>query len=114
MRGVSPVRSAADLRGGRLLVFFPDEGLSDGAAEVETRGFFDLDNAPPWDTWVGLFRDVEAERSADYLVSWVPKRLVDLIDRGIRANPEECICWLDGTSLTVAVHLRARKILPEA
>jgi hypothetical protein len=114
VRAASPVSSAADLRGGRLLVYFPDEELSDGAAEAETRGFFDVNNAPPWDTWVGLFRDDEAGRSGDYLVSWVPRLFVELVDRGIYVNPEECIRWLDSTNLAVAAHLRAQKILPGA
>jgi hypothetical protein len=33
--------------GGRLLAYFPDADLSDGAAEVESRGFFDVYNTPP-------------------------------------------------------------------
>src|SRR5690242_12115275 len=39
-----------DLAGGRILVYGPDEELSDGAAEAETHGFFDVNNCPPWDT----------------------------------------------------------------
>ena len=38
---------------GRLLVYFPDEELWDGAAEAASSGFFDEHNAPPWGTWVG-------------------------------------------------------------
>src|SRR4051794_11881850 len=48
----SPVNTANDLGGGRLLLYFPDANLADGAAEVETRGFLDIENMPPWDTWV--------------------------------------------------------------
>src|SRR5215831_9834479 len=37
---------------GRALVYFPDANLSDGAAEAESGGFFDVYNAPAWGTWV--------------------------------------------------------------
>ena len=30
----------------------PDDNLADGAAALASRGFFDEDNAPPWDTWL--------------------------------------------------------------
>src|SRR5689334_7231944 len=57
VRLATAVSSISDLRGGRLLVYFPDAELADGAAEAETNGFFDINDAPPWDTWVGLFSD---------------------------------------------------------
>jgi hypothetical protein len=115
MHKASPATDAAGLRGGRLLVYFPDENLFDGAAELESRGFFDVDNAPPWDTWVGLFHGKwnAFSSSSDHLISWVPPTFIDLVDRGIYVNPEQCICWLDDTDLAVAEHLRARGILPE-
>jgi hypothetical protein len=50
--GVSPQTLATDLAGGRLLLFEPDETLSDGGAAVCSRRFFDDDNVPPWDCWV--------------------------------------------------------------
>jgi hypothetical protein len=43
-------RMTSGLAGGRLLAYFPDDDLSDGAAEAETNGFFDVHNTPPWDT----------------------------------------------------------------
>jgi hypothetical protein len=92
VQGARPVATADDLAGGRLLVYFPDDDLSDGAAEAETRGFFDVNNAPPWATWVGIFRD-EENGGSDYLISWVPASLVDIVERGIAVNPEECIRW---------------------
>jgi hypothetical protein len=44
--------SITDLCGGRLVAYFPDDNLFDGAAEAESQGFFDVDNIPPYDTWV--------------------------------------------------------------
>ena len=74
------VGSADPLDGGRLLVYYPDEQLADGAAEVESGGFFDIENVPAWDTWVGLYQD---ERDDDYLVSWVPRSLLDRRSGGL-------------------------------
>ena len=73
--------------GGKLLIYFPDENLFDGAAEYSSKGFFDVDNTPPWDTWVCFFDQK--------LVSWVPDQLLAFADRGIDVNPEQCIQWAD-------------------
>ena len=100
-RNLSPV---TDLRGGRLLAYFPDDNLFDGAAETESQGFFDVDNIPPYDTWVWMVRNVRTfayaeggrgEMNADYLVAWVPPNFVQLASAGIAVNPEACILWLD-------------------
>jgi hypothetical protein len=77
----------AALNGGRLLLYAPDENLCDGAAEVASLGFFDVDNVPPWDTWVAF--------SNGTLLSWVPPSLVTLAQSGIEVNPECCILWMD-------------------
>ena len=77
--------SRTSLQGGRLLLLAPDETLCDGAAQYSSKGFFDVDNIPPWDTWVCFFRR--------YLVSWVPPELLELANVGIEVNPEECIFW---------------------
>jgi hypothetical protein len=46
------ITGRVSLLGGRLMVYFPDAALADGAAEVQSRGFFDVHNTPPWDTWI--------------------------------------------------------------
>jgi hypothetical protein len=80
---------------GRLLAYFPDLNLCDGFAEVQSSGYLDRDNCPPWESWVALLVDPRAD---DYhrrvLVSWVPAVFVPLVAAGIEANPEECISWL--------------------
>ena len=86
-----PSTPLMDLGGGRLLLYAPDENLCDGAAQSSSKGFFDVDNIPPWDTWV-CFVD-------RYLVSWVPPQLLDLANQGINANPEQCILWAPNTGL---------------
>jgi hypothetical protein len=80
---------------GRLLAYFPDADLADGAAEVASRGFFDLHNCPPWDTWVAL-RSAPALHASrrSVVLAWVPAVLLPDAERGVHVNPEECIEWL--------------------
>jgi len=95
------VEPAHSLDMGRLVVYFPHADLCDGAAEVESRGFFDVHNCPPWDTWVATFEDTGTDDDAYsvYLIAWVPSELMELADAGIAVNPENCIAWLDQTSV---------------
>jgi hypothetical protein len=114
VRAAVAAQSVHDLLGGRLLLFYPDLTLADGAAEGESGGFFDLDNTPPWDTWVGLFRHEDAEISErDYLVSWVPPEFIRAVERGIFVNPEECILWLADSQVPLVAELRAAGLLPD-
>jgi hypothetical protein len=92
--------------GGRLLVYFPDDELADGAAETESEGFFDGHNAPPWDTWVAMVEDAGRSNRNPYLVAWVPKEFTAHAQRGIDVNPEKCICWLDDCDLAIKSLLR--------
>jgi len=100
-RDLSPV---ADLCGGRLLAYFPDDNLFCGTAEAESQGFFDVDNIPPYDTWVWMVRNIRAfayadgargEMDVNYLVAWIPPDFVQLASAGVAVNPEACILWLD-------------------
>ena len=87
---------------GRLLIYFPDAELSDGAAQVESREFFDVFNAPPWGTWVAYFEESSRGVSQNaYLLAWVPAELVPLASAGIEVNPEECIAWLEDTTVEI-------------
>ena len=76
-----------DVRVGKLLLYAPEENLADGAASYASNGFFDVDNVPPWDTWVAF--------SHGALLSWVPPLLIGLAQSGIDVNPEGCIRWID-------------------
>ncbi|WP_394829583.1 hypothetical protein [Pendulispora albinea] len=77
---------------GRLLVYEPGANLADGAAARESSGFFDVDNAPPWDTWIAAVHTNGDPRRGDYyLLAWVPAALDPHAQRGIEVNPEACI-----------------------
>ncbi len=70
---------------GRLLHYEPYENLADGASEYSSNGFFDVHDAPPWDTWISF----DGRR----LVSWVPAVLIPLAQAGLDANAVDCIRW---------------------
>lgn len=72
---------------GRLLLYVPSENVSDGASRYASKGFFDPDDCPPWDSWL-LYSDRT-------LISWVPAVLVPLAQAGIDANAVECIQWAE-------------------
>jgi len=76
---------------GRLLSYIPSENVADGSSRYASKGFFDADDAPPWDTW-----PYYSDRS---LISWVPDILVPVAQAGIDGNPVECILWADAASL---------------
>jgi len=103
--GAPPPAPTRDLCGGRLLVYWPDMDLADGAAEAESRGFFDVNNCPPWDTWVA-FVQYPAEHEQSYLVAWVPREFIELADAGIQVIPEECVKWLADSD----VHLKEQVV----
>jgi hypothetical protein len=102
------LRPAINLAGGRLLAYEPDANLADGAAQLATCGFIDVDNVPPWDTWVGYIAEAGG---LNYLVSWVPPTLIDLADWGVEANPEQCIWWLDEHDTVLANLLAERGLI---
>jgi len=81
---------------GRVLVLVPDHSLFDGAAEVETEGFFDGNNVPAWDTWIDYIEG--------HLLAWVPSVLVELVEGGIQVNPEQCIMWASDVDIPFLRH----------
>jgi hypothetical protein len=102
-RRLLPERPDVDLSGdGRLLIYEPDINLSHGLEEDETDGYVDVDNIPPWDTWVAYLY----EPTGNYLLSWVPAAFVELVSAGIHVSPEVCIQWLGTTDFELRSHLR--------
>src|SRR5689334_16323998 len=79
MMGRREIPLVKNLCGGRLLAYFPFDSLAGDAAEKASRGFFDVDNIPPFDTWVWLVEETKtvtfpdgspAERQSNWLVAW--------------------------------------------
>src|SRR5262245_23907552 len=81
--------------GGRLIAYSPDGNLACGMSEFETKGYFDVDNTPPWDTWVALLDAPNAKHWESSLIAWVPSAFIPLVQAGINVIPEQCVLWLD-------------------
>lgn len=88
-----------NLGDGRLLIYFPETNLYDGAAEDETFGFLDVDNLPGWDTWVAFFEYEPETNEGSYLIAWIPPEFIESVSNGIAVNPEECIKWLSDANV---------------
>jgi hypothetical protein len=80
--------------------YCPDETVWDGASEAVTEGFFNWEDEPPWDLWLGYL--VEAS-GRSYLASWVPLSLVKTVEDGIDVNPVACLFWLDALEQTLGL-----------
>lgn len=100
-----------DLGGGRLLVYFPETNLYDGAAEFHTDGFLDVDNLPGWDTWVAHFEDEPEANDGSYLIAWIPPEFIEIVSEGVYCNPEECIVWLSDANINFRKILQAEFLL---
>jgi hypothetical protein len=104
---------------GNLLIFDPGQTLGDGAAMVESGGFFDADNTPPWDTWVAYVKEEPRRpdswtRLDSYLLCWIPGEFVSLVRRAIDVNPEECLLWADDADTPFLLHWRAAALAPHS
>ena len=87
---------------GRLIVCEMNEAISSGESEAVTSGFFDVDDRPPWDTWIWTIpRSNESGQAT--LISWVPQRLEGIVTRGIEVNRYGCIYWLSDAPNVVAM-----------
>lgn len=107
-------RPVQDLGSGKLLLFYPDGSLFDGAAMFASAGFFDCDNVPAWDTWVYYGRDSSGTREncdVNFLVSWIPHTLIKHINAGIDVNPESCIEWASKVDRAFTRSLRKSRLL---
>lgn len=106
---LNPIEIPYDLiLSGRLLVYYPEMNLADGAAYVATDGFLDNNNMPPWDSWLDYFEEPYDESqhlggTHNYLISWVPAPLIDKVTKGIEWNPEKCIEWLDESNVVFRI-----------
>ncbi len=102
-------RPAEHLAEGRLLAYAPDDSFSCGAAEAETNGYLDINNVPPWDTWVAYLYE---SKRRQYVVSWVPPNFINAVARGIFVNPEKCIWWADEKTTPLASLLQGKGVHP--
>ena len=97
---IETFETADALSKSKLLVCEPLETVSDGAAEAASTSFYDVEDAPPWDTWF-LY-------SNGAVFCFVPEFAVSRAQAGIDANPVDCIHWADWSHVDRAVAVRGR------
>jgi len=84
---------------GRLLICTSaTESIPDGAVTEESKGFYDDDDMPPWDTWLCYLYNEEILSNRklyrrEYLVSWVPPEFIDLANIGVEMHFLGCMTW---------------------
>ncbi|MBI5289177.1 MAG: hypothetical protein HY873_09425 [Chloroflexi bacterium] len=103
------------LAGGRLAGYQPTETLWSGAAKINSNGFLDEFDAPPWDTWVASV--VETRRGdprlirSEYVLAWIPPEFLELVAKGMFANDSDCTWWLDEHDTTLGRLLAERGVM---
>jgi hypothetical protein len=80
-----------NLAGGKILCYAFDENDQSDASGYDSKGFFDFEFALPWDTWICWH--------TKYLISFVPRILCDLAQRGMEVDPMECVRWADAAQV---------------
>jgi hypothetical protein len=83
---------------GRLLLCEFNMSIGSGESEVESRGFFDVMDRPPWDTWLVAFGRThrsQPDQPIECVLSWVPEIAVETVDAGVSANRCGCLRWVD-------------------
>jgi hypothetical protein len=134
--GRRPALPATDLAGGRLLLFEREGSLLDGAANFVTRGMFDDDTMPAWDTWVWHVFDA-AGRAAfnaamkewrrggmhpshpqfptswtDFLVAWIAPELIPLAQKAIDVDPTGSTALAENVECAFTHSLGSAGLLP--
>jgi len=89
---IQPVDLAEAQALGRFLLYEFMETVSDGSSEALSHGFFDMEDAPPWDTWFWL--------KGDTIFCWIPDSHVSNAQAGSDANPVDCIHWAEWSALS--------------
>ena len=90
------------LANGRLVLLYMSDTLCDGIGPIESKGFIDECNFPPWDTWIYYGREPQRPhrkyceiRDTEYLISWVPPQAIPLVNETILTLAEQCLQWVE-------------------
>lgn len=131
-----PLAAASHLNGGTLIAYYPMVGFDDGTPAFASDGFFDVADAPPFETWLGLasgdsgrqyspsgnWREGALQQheqwsgtyTDDYLIAYVPPDLIDLVSAGIKVNFIDGINWLHNLNTSFTRLLFAANIITPA
>lgn len=88
---------------GRLLIYDPSSSDSSGGSMNCSNGFFDVDDCPPWDTWICAVRSdthyaLQRDDWMPLLICWIPEVFYPLIEKGFNCCTIECIGWIHSSS----------------
>ena len=95
-----PILDKINLQGGSLVVFLADHACAwDGIAEIESRGYFDYFEYPPWDSWVYFVsrNDMEvagSKKASTHLIAWVPPQFTNPVEVAIPQNNDYALMTL--------------------
>lgn len=81
---------------GKIIFANPTESITDGAAQDYSKGYFDVYEFPPWDTWIGV--SDEFEISKNYILAWVPNSWLNYVYSGKEVSLMDNICWFNEIS----------------
>jgi hypothetical protein len=97
---------------GQVLVCEFNMSISSGESEYVTDGFFDVDDRPPWDTWICVLGvTIAGEADQAVLLSWVPEPLTAIVNEGIEENPYGCIYWVRTAPAEIKRHPLVARLL---
>ena len=111
-QGIYPRDMTPDLAGGRLLLHDPYNTDSSGGSWGCSGAFFDVDDAPPWDTWITFVREEHPGPEWNtFVVAWIPATLLAVAQRGIEYCAVPCTDWAENVDTAFTRTLRAAGIV---
>lgn len=86
---------------GRIMIFDIDDTVVDGAPESVSAGYIDIEDAPPYDTWIatgGMLNEIgfyiEDNTIKDVVVvAWIPKDQYFYADLGVQVACVDNLWW---------------------
>lgn len=72
---------------GRLLLADFEITNHNEATEIESNGFFDWADNPPWDLWLGVYQN--------QLLSWIPPQFVETVERSMLVECMDMFRWMN-------------------
>ena len=76
---------------GRLALMSIASNLSDGLSQDYSGGFYDIEEMPPWSTWLWVLGEHSNHTDQTYpvVLSWVPSLFVPMAQKGMDVNAME-------------------------
>jgi hypothetical protein len=88
-----PVSLQEIMRQGKIIAHETGVTTCDGLAEAESRGYVDIYDLPPADTWIYITPSTNTSRAILYC--WVPVWFEEEMRSAMMVNPQGCYEWAD-------------------